>query len=367
VNAIPYEERASAALEFEAARAGARFDVVHTNAIRFFPELAESLGGDTPALLRKARIDPDILNRRGSLLEYRALVNLLEIAATELQCPAIGLRLASLQGGTRATGPIGVVMKNSNTLGQALGYCAKHIHAYCLATKVRFQADRPNHKVLVGLEVLVDRVPVKSQVVEHALLLASLNVVDITGGQGRVRQVCFRHAPLSLPSVYRGAFGCEVLFGQSADGLVFEERDLLCPVIDADEQLYEMATTFIADHHPVTTPPLHARVRSLIKRHLGDNDCTNERIAAELCMHPRTLQRRLKCDGMTFESIKDEVRRDVAWHYLQQPDIRLAQIAEKIGYAEQSVLSRSCYRWFSASPRELRERAIAQITGHLEG
>jgi AraC-like DNA-binding protein len=344
----------------DGARAGARFGVVHADAIRFFPELVSGLAGEVESLLRRARIDPAVCSNRHSVLEYRALIRLLEITATELKCPAVGLRLAALQGGTRAMGPIGVAMKNSKTLGQALGYCARQIHAYSLATQVRFVPDRPRHKLFVALEILVDRVPVKSQSIEHALLLANLNIQDITGGAAQARQVYFSHAPLSAPGVYRAAFGCEVLFGQSADGIVLEERDLLCPVAGADERLYEMATAYIEDQYPSGTPPLHARVRVLIQRYLGHEDCTNERIAAQLCLHPRTLQRRLKLEGMTFEIIKDDARREAALRYLQRPEMALTQVAEKLGYSEQSVLSRSCYRWFSASPREMRERALAE-------
>src|SRR5450756_1524304 len=107
--------------EGEAPKGEARFDIVHSNAIRFFPELAKEAGGDPEALLRSARIDPLVLSRRGSILGYREMVNLFAIAAAELRCPDFGLRLATLQGGTRVMGPIGVVMKNSKTLGQALG------------------------------------------------------------------------------------------------------------------------------------------------------------------------------------------------------------------------------------------------------
>jgi AraC-like DNA-binding protein len=344
----------------------ARFDVVHSHAVRFFPDLVRDLGGDPEALLSRARIDPQVLSKGGPILEYRALVNLLEISAGELQCPDFGLRLAALQGGTRVMGPIGVAMKNSKTLGQALGYCAKQIQAYSLATRVRFVPDRPNHKLFVGLEILLDRLPNKSQVIEHALLLANFNVIDITGGAARVRQVSFRHAAVSPSSVYEEAFGCEVIFGAARDGIVFTEQDLLCPVADPDEQIYEMATSYIANHFPPGTPPMHARVRALIARYLSCEDCTNERIAAELCMHPRTLQRRLKCEGKSFESIKDEVRREVAIHYLRLQDMPLTQVAGKLGYAQQSVLSRSCYRWFSASPRELRERVPIEGAGDFE-
>lgn len=338
--------------------ADGKFEVVHPEALRFFPELVRELGGDPTPLLRQARIDPDVLGRRGSVIEYRAFVQLLELAAVELRRPDFGLRLAAAQGGCKVLGPVGVAMKNSETLGQALGYCKRHIHAYSLATRVRFVPDRANHKLFLGLEILLERAPQKAQVIEHGLLLANLNVMEITGGAARVREVCFRHAPLSSPGVYRAAFGCDVKFGAPADGIVFTEQDLLCPVIDADEQLYEMATSYIDHRFPEQLPAMHSRVRSLIARYLGSEDCTNERVAAELCMHPRTLQRRLRSEGKSFEIIKDEVRREAALRYLQQIDMPLTRVAEKLGYAEASVLSRSCYRWFSASPRQVRRQSL---------
>jgi AraC-like DNA-binding protein len=287
-------------------------------------------------------------------------VQLLDLAATELRQPDFGLRLAALQGGCKVMGPIGVVMRNSQTLGQALGYCKKHIQAYSLATRVRFEPDRANHKLFLGLEILLERTSDTAQAIDHGLLLAHLNVMEITGSAARVREVFLRHQPLATVNVYRAAFGCEVRFGQQADGIVLTEQDLLCPVVDPDDQLYEMATSFIDARYPHATPQMHARVRGLVDRYLGSGDCTNERIAAELCMHPRTLQRRLRMEGKSFEAIKEEVRREVALRLLQQIDVPLNNVAAKLGYAEQSVLSRSCYRWFAATPRQIRQRSIAE-------
>jgi AraC-like DNA-binding protein len=109
---------------------------------------------------------------------------------------------------------------------------------------------------------------------------------------------------------------------------------------------------------------MHILVRAVILQLIGTEDCGNERVAAELCLHPRTLHRRLKVEGKSFEGIKDEVRRDVALSYLQQTDLPLPLIAEKLGYAEHSVLSRSCFRWFCASPSQLRSQTGRYARDH---
>lgn len=345
----PKAESSSASLD-------GRFEVVNVETLRFFPELVASLGGDPAPLLRRARIDPFIFGKKGAVLEYRAFVSLLELAAQNLERPDFGMRLAQLQAGDKVIGPVGVVMKNSSTMGQALGYCARHIHAYSLATKVRFAPDRPGHKLFVGLEILLDSLPGKAQALEHGLLLANRNIIDITGGAARARSVTFQHRPLSSLETYRELFGCEVKFGQARDGVIFTEDDLLCEIVAADEQVYEMATSFVDARFPPAVPPMHARVRDLVRQRLGSDACTNEFVASELCLHPRTLQRRLKLEGASFESIKDDVRREVASHHLRNTEIPLSRLAEKLGYAEASVLSRSCYRWFGAAPLQIRRQ-----------
>ena len=339
------------------------FDLMHTDMLRFFADLVSELGGDPQALLEDVGIAPSILSNGKSSLSYRSMVNLLEHAAAQLQCTDSGMRLASRQGGGQVFGPVGVVMKNCNTFGEGLDYVQKHFHAVSLVARMRFEQDRPGHKLFVGHEILLDRLVHKRQAVEQALLLGHLNALEITGGQARVREVLFRYQPLSSLSTYRRYFGCDVRFEQMEDGVVFSERDLLCRTVDPDAQLYEMATSFIDARFTRVAPPMHIQVRAVILQLIGTEDCGNERVAAELCLHPRTLHRRLKAEGKSFEGIKDEVRRDVALSYLQQTDLPLPLIAEKLGYAEHSVLSRSCFRWFCASPSQLRSQTGPAATG----
>jgi AraC-like DNA-binding protein len=128
------------------------------------------------------------------------------------------------------------------------------------------------------------------------------------------------------------------------------------PISDPDPQLYELATSFIDTRFPSATMTVTTRVRSIIAKLLIEGQCTNSQVAATLGVHLRTLQRWLRQEGESLEGIKDSVRRDIALRYLRQSDVPLIRVAEMLGYSESSVLSRSCYRWFAASPRQLRSR-----------
>jgi AraC-like DNA-binding protein len=341
----------------------ADFDVVHADILSFFPELVLELGGDPDALLRATGIDPDALAEGRIDLGYRRLAELLELAAAELGRPDFGLRLARLQGGGRVFGPMGVVMRHSRTFGEAIDYVARHPQAHSLAARVRLERDPATRAVFAAHEILLDRLPNRVQLIEQILLLGHLNALEITGGRARGREIRFRHRPLAAPRTYRRYFGCEVRFDQQEDGIVYAERDLAAPIVDRDVEAYETATSFIDHAFPHASPPMHAQVRGVVLQLMGSEACSNSQVAAALHLHPRTLHRRLKAEGRTFQEIKDEVRRDVALYYLQRTDVDLTHIAQKLGYAEHSVLTRSCARWFAASPSRLRSKSRDEDEG----
>lgn len=334
----------------------AEVERVHADLLRHFPDLVRELGGNAAAMMRRVGMAPRIAAGEPSL-SFRAWVNLLELAAAELDVADFGLRLARLQGGGQVFGTVGVVMKNSSTLGEALEYVARYAHAHSPAAGIRLVRNA-DHSMFVAHEFLLDGLPNKRQAIEQILLLGHLNALEITGGQARVREIHFRHQPLSSRATYRAHFGGTVRFEQPEDGVVFGARDLSCAIVAPDLQLYASATSYIDRQFGRAARPLHVQVRALIVRLLAAADCSIERICADLQIHPRTLHRRLKVEGKSFEGIKDDVRRDFALRYLQETDYPLSFIAEKLGYAEQSVLTRSCVRWFAASPRRVRTQAM---------
>ena len=331
------------------------FDVVHARILRFFPDLVEQLGGDAQLLMRRAQIDTENLTQGRSAATYRQVIHLLELAAAELNCPDFGMRLATLQSG-RMFGPLGLVMKNSRTFGDALDYVGAHTQAHSLAARIWLKRDPATRTAFAGHDILLDGAPNKSQAMEQVLLVGHLAAMEITGGQARVRRVHFRHQPISPLKIYRRYFGCEVLFDQHEDGVVFSDRDLASPIVDPDSRVYDLATSFIDAEFTGRQAPLGALARGVIMQFLGTEDCTNERVAAELNLHARTMHRRLRAEGASFRQIKDEVRRDLMLYYIQGTDLEFTRISERLGFAEQSVMTRACNRWLGASPSLLRSR-----------
>ena len=339
------------------------FDVVHARVLHGFADLVTALGGDCVALLRQVGITPE---DGPDGLTYRQMIDVIEYAAQALQCPDFGMRLALRQGG-KVFGPLGLVMRHSRNFGEALDYVVNHTFAHSLAARIWHRKFPAEKMIFSGHDILLEGMPGKGQAMEQLMLTGHLTAMEITGGAVRARKVHFRHQPISSRPVYHRYFACEVRFGQSEDGVFFSEQDMACPVIGSDPDARLHAASFIETAFPVQRPPLHALARGMILRFLGTDECTNEAIAAALNLHPRTLHRRLAGEGTSFQRIKDEVRRDFMLYYIRQTDLDFCNISEKLGFAEQSVMSRYSHRWFASSPSTLRAQAAAGSAHRLPG
>lgn len=328
-------------------------DVVRAPLLRCLPELVEELGGDADALLAQAGIDRRALAPGEMRATYRQTIDLVERAAATVGCLDFGMRLAARQGAI--FGPLGDVMMFSNTFGDALDYVCSNTQAHSLAARIWHERVEDDSGVFFGHEILVDGLLGREQIIEQLMLLAHLFAMELTGGRARVRAAYFRHRPLSPLSTYRRYFGCEVHFAQNADGVLYFDADLARPVVSADREAYQAAIAFIEAHLMAARAPLHARVRGAVMQFLWSGQSDNARVAAELKIHPRTLHRRLRAEGTSFQQVKDEARRDLVLYYLARTDLDVSAISEKLGFAEQSVLTRRCRKWFGAPPSVVRQ------------
>lgn len=95
---------------------------------------------------------------------------------------------------------------------------------------------------------------------------------------------------------------------------------------------------------------IRKRLRALPLQSWPDFDT----LAEELHLSISTLHRRLDEEGQSYQSIKDELRRDFAIDYLCHSSKSVAEIAEILGFAEPSSFHRAFKKWTGARPAEYR-------------
>lgn len=333
--------------------------------LRHFPELVSSLGGNPGELLRFAGISAQDFRDDAVALTYPEAIRLLTVAAHRLDCRDFGMRLALRQRGGAIFGPLGNTMRSSRTFGDALRFASEHISAHSRAARVWLRPHAAEGTIFAGHELLFENSAERIQAIEQILLIGHVEAMKMTGGYARARCVHFRHEPLSPLADYRRYFGCEVLFGEPSDGITFSDRDLASPILSQNPQVHSDLAAYIEKHFPKRSLPFDAEVRGLIIRRLAQGDCASVEVARALNIHHRTLRRRLKEEGTSFQDVKDGVRRDLTLYYLQQTDLDFRGISEKLGFAEQAVFSRRCQRWFGQSPTSMRSTRRLQEKGSI--
>ncbi len=71
-------------------------------------------------------------------------------------------------------------------------------------------------------------------------------------------------------------------------------------------------------------------------------------------MSTATLQRRLANEGTSFQSLKDELRRDTAIVRLNTSTVSLAALAFELGFADSAAFQRAFKGWTGSAPGTYR-------------
>jgi AraC-like DNA-binding protein len=77
-------------------------------------------------------------------------------------------------------------------------------------------------------------------------------------------------------------------------------------------------------------------------------------IGSELGLSLRTFHRRLADDGQSYQSIVDDMRRSLATELLENTNMGIDQIAERIGFADATSFRKAFKKWTNRSPSDFR-------------
>lgn len=102
------------------------------------------------------------------------------------------------------------------------------------------------------------------------------------------------------------------------------------------------------------SPTLSGSLRPVLAAMLHGGEPTIARVARAGGMSVRSLQRWLADEETSFSRELDIVRRRLALQHLRTEEFRLADLSERLGYSNQSALTRAVRRLTGATPRALK-------------
>ena len=287
-----------------------------------------------------------------SLIRY---VEIFEAVARQLKEPALGLRIG---GNSRPTdlGPLGLLISAAPTLRSAFTRLSEFISALQGATRVGLQ----HHKTMTAWTYQVEDSSIwpRVQDTEFSLAAACQLARSLAGSSWSPLEVHFEHDEPEDCSAHHRFFRAPLLFRQPANRLLLLNAD-----IDRVIQTEDCDLTQILEHHVrdllaerMGETDLARRVERIIALYLGHEKISVERLAADLGLAPRTLQRNLGREGTSVRQLLREHRQKIAKLQMQSNKISQAEIAHALGYSDGTVFWRAFKDWTGTAPTKFRKR-----------
>ncbi len=168
--------------------------------------------------------------------------------------------------------------------------------------------------------------------------------------------VFFSHAAPRTVAHHEAYFGCPVHFGADTDAMLLSQASLSEPNILGDQGI----TRFLVAHLDAELsqiddrPDLQARTKQEIARALSEGLPRMADIARRLGLSARSFHRRLADQGLSFQRLTEETRREIATAMLEKDRYALSEIAFLTGYSEQSAFNRAFKKWTGVPPATYR-------------
>lgn len=158
------------------------------------------------------------------------------------------------------------------------------------------------------------------------------------------------------PALWESMLGTRVKFEKDRTCMTWSRSDIEHEVVTGDPALArvndEQAEALIQSY---TNNSLARQVVDKIIQRLPDGPPGQDIIASDLAVSNRTLQRKLKDEGVNFSELLQDCRMQLAKKYLRQGHKSVVETAYTLGFAEPSAFSRAFKRWTGRTPAEYRD------------
>jgi AraC-like DNA-binding protein len=323
---------------------------VRAVALTNYVAVAQSVGVDGFALLREFGIDPQLLDDPENRIPAEAVTGLLAESALRSGCETFGLLLAERRTFS-SLGPLSLLLRHEGSLRAVL----ERVIAYrrLINDIVEFDLEEKGEEA----RILVAVAPEVSnrQTVELVMALTAAFLGGAMFGGWHPAEVHFRYPAPAETQVHQRAFRAPLRFDAPFDGFVFPSAALDRENAHRDPGFVEHAQHYVdLLARELTAPSLAEQVRSAVMRLLPAGAATMSRVAGQLNMHPRALQRKLAEAGLSFAGLADSIRESLARDLLANTSLPISEVALLVGYASPASFS----RWFAGlagqPPREWR-------------
>ncbi|HRO60908.1 MAG TPA: helix-turn-helix domain-containing protein, partial [Burkholderiaceae bacterium] len=170
-----------------------------------------------------------------------------------------------------------------------------------------------------------------------------------------LRQASFGFAQRETVADCAALFPGPAHFDRDYTGLNFDAALLDLPLRRSRREIRSFVARTPYDWlFPTGLPPLIERLRHHLSANLQAPAGELDQVAHAMHMSVRTLTRRLRAQGTSFQAIKDQVRCELATERLRLSADPVAAIGEEMGFDDPVSFFRAFRRWTGTTPAAYR-------------
>jgi AraC-like DNA-binding protein len=318
-----------------------------------------SLGVDCDAFLRSLNIDPGEIKSPDTYIPIETYLRIQDEAAHYTNDPYFGLHMGEFaEAGSWSI--LGYLMMNCRTLGEAFEKASRYerIIGNIIEAKVQIRLN----KVKV-IYYTPPHAPAMSRHCYESTFSSSMRMMHtLTGLPLSPTEVTFIYPRPESIAEYDRIFHCPVKFEQKENSVTIEMKLLNTPVRMANPGLLDYfeqyARSFLAE---MDRKDEYTRAATrIILSQLDDENLTIEKVAREMSVSVRTLQKHLEDEGIVFSDLMRDIRTRLAKKYLCE-NYTVEQITYMLGFSEPSAFRKAFKKWAGATPGEYRLEAVKNI------
>jgi len=319
-----------------------------------------SLGVDIDAFLRSLGVDPDTIKSPDAYIPIETYLLIQDEAARYTNDPYFGLHMGEFaEAGSWSI--LGYMMMNCKTLGEAFEKSGRY--SRIIGNLIEARADLRFDKIRVVF-FTPPHAPKMSRHCFESTFSSSVRMMrSLTGVQINPLEVTFIYPEPASRSEYERIFQCPVKFGQKDNSFTLDLSVANIPIQLPNPSLLEYfekyAQDFLAE---MDRNDEHTRaVTKIILSKLDDEALSINKVAREMAVSVRTLQKRLEEEGVVFSDLYKDVRHRLARKYLRE-NYTVEQITYLLGFSEPSVFRKAFKKWSGVTPREYRENTTTMTS-----
>jgi AraC-like DNA-binding protein len=324
--------------------------------MRGFTPLIRNLGGDYRKILGEHEIDVAASRDHDYPLNCTSATTMIEHCGKVLNDSLFGLHLADQQD-AEVFGCLTTMARAAPTLRVGIESFAKFLPV--------FHCPGADLELVAGKDIAEFRYRPYAfghdeHATSHGLLLALKFLQALISPDFHPNYVIavsdiWRH---NIPEM-EDRFGCKVHRKSTASAIGFPSALLDRPLKSSEPIVFSLLYNYLAQLKHANKPTIVDQVKAHVRWTIPPGNWTMDRCAAKLGLTTRALHKRLQAVGIQFSEIVDEQRLEAAKLALLESDYTLDEIANHLGYSEQSSFGRAFKRWTDLTPQAYRDQRLS--------